>query len=266
MKRLRIITFAVLGLAAVCLGASALMRMFRQDDTLPQITCPEGTPVISVADDDAALMNGVTAWDGKDGDLTEHILLQDVTLQEGGTIRVSYLVSDSDHHVATASRTMRYSDYTPPRFALKSPLRYSVGSSIRVKDRLTASDVLDGDLTDRIRVDSGDLSPYYEGDYPVTFEVTNSLGDTVAVTLDVTVRSTVQGEPTIRLNEYLIYQTEEEPFEPLQYLKSVSGGDEGAVSATLPEGGLQKGINRVVYTCTGYSGVQGSTVLYVVME
>ena len=141
-----------------------------------------------------------------------------------------------------------------------------MGSSIRIKDRLTAADVVDGDLSDRIKVNSNDLSPYYEGTYPVTFEVTNSLGDTSSITMDVVVRNYAAGEPRISLTEYLVYREAGTPFDPRAYLDSVSGGAVGDVSIQLPEGGLSTGVSRVTYSCVGQNGTVGSTVLYVVTE
>lgn len=85
---------------------------------------------------------------------------------------------DSDAHVAHRTRTVRYTDYAPPKFALSRELRYSVGTAVQIRDRLTATDLIDGDVSERIKVTSSGLSAYAEGTYPVTFEVTNSLGDT----------------------------------------------------------------------------------------
>ena len=48
------------------------------------------------------------------------------------------------------------------------------------------------------------------------------------------------------------------------YLESVSGGDLESVTAALPEGGLQKGVNAVRFTCPG--STEGTAVLYVVCE
>lgn len=264
MKRLRIITFACLIVSAVLLAVSSYLRAVRADSTLPSIRIPEQPLVLSVADHGTdALLEGVTASDKKDGDLTGRILLQDVTLQEGNRMKATYAVVDSSRHVASASRIVEYEDYVPPRFYLSAPLRYTPGSSIQIKDRLTAFDVIDGDLSDQIRVNANNLMPYYEGTYPVTFEVTNSLGGTAGITLDVTVQSPEPGEPAVRLSKYLIYLRQGDAFDPTDYLESDGGN---TVSAALPQGGLQKGVNTVTYSCTGANGVSGSTVLYVVVE
>ena len=125
---------------------------------------------------------------------------------------------------------------------------------------------MDGDLSDRIRVVSSSSSTYNEGTYPVTFQVTNSLGDTAEITLDLVIRNYEAEEPRIQLSQYLIYQKPGETLDPMAYLESVSGGDAERVEVRLPETGLTEGVNRVVYTCRGQNGSEGSATLYIVVE
>ncbi|MDY3281428.1 hypothetical protein [Dysosmobacter sp.] len=264
MKRLRIITIVGLVLSALLLAGVTLYQRETGDQTIPVIQCPDTPLVLSLTGEGREeLLADVTAFDEKDGDLTDRLLLQGVDKGADGTMAATYAVADSDGHVVTRTREVRYTDYTPPRFALQRELRYSAGAAVRVRDRLTAYDMVDGDISSRIKVISGTTS-YDEGTYPVTFQVTNSLGDTASVTLDVVVRSYAAGEPRIELKEYLIYQKLGDRLNPMDYLKSVSGGDAESVTAALPEGGLKKGVNAVRYTCPG--GTEGSAVLYVVCE
>ena len=267
MRRLRIITLVCFLLSAALLGASTAYNLWKEDKTIPVIDCPEEPPVLSVKDGSGdAWLQGVTAWDEKDGDLTDQLLLEGISKNAAGEVTATYAVVDSDHHVVRQSRAVRYTDYTLPRFSLTKELRYSMGSSIRIKDRMSVTDVVDGDLSDRIKVNSNDLTPYYEGTYPVTFEATNSLGDTASLTLDVAIRNYAAGEPRIELKEYLVYRTEGESFDPMSYLDSVSGGTAESVSVQLPEDGLADGVSQVTYSCVGANGTVGSTVLYVVTE
>ena len=268
MRRLHILTLICMVISTALLVVSTIYQKSVEDQTIPVIQCPEAPLTISMADGgDAALLKDVTAWDEKDGDLTDQILLQGVDKHAGAsTATVTYAVVDSDNHVATRTREIQYTDYQPPHFALEKELRYSVGSALRIKDRLTASDRIDGDLSDRIRVVSSSSNTYNEGTYPATFQVTNSLGDTAAITLDIVVRSYEAGEPRSQLREYLFYQKAGEAFDPLAYLESVSDGEAENVEVRLPENGLSEGVNKVTYTCRGQNGSEGSTTLYVVIE
>lgn len=268
MRRLRILTLVCMVISTVLLVMSTVYHKSTEDQTIPVIQCPEAPLTISMeGGGDEALLKGVTAWDEKDGDLTDQLLLQGVEKRTGAsTATVTYAVVDSDNHVATRTREIQYTDYQPPHFALEKELRYSVGSALRIKDRLTASDRIDGDLSERIRVVSSSSNTYNEGTYPATFQVTNSLGDTATITLDIVVRNYEAGEPRIQLSEYLIYQKAGEAFDPWAYLETVSGAERENVEVQLPENGLSEGVNKVAYTCRGQNGSEGSTTLYVVIE
>lgn len=268
MKKLRIITLVLFLLSAGLLGASYAYHMQMDDATVPVITCPEEPLILSVGEhSDAKLLEGVTAWDDKDGDLTQKVLIQGMSKRiEGDTTTITYAVVDSDAHVSTCSRPVTYTDYTKPRFALSRELRYTVGGMVQVKDRLTAEDVMDGDISDRIKVTSSGLTAYSEGTYPVTFEVTNSLGDSSVLTLDIVVRNYVSGEPRIYLSQYLVYMKAGGSFEPMDYLESVSGGSPESVSVASDLNRWVPGVYPVSYSCTAVNGSIGSTVLYVVVE
>ena len=157
---------------------------------------------------------------------------------------------------------MIYTDYVSPRFSLTKALRYAPGEAMQVRDRLRATDTLDGDLSDSVKVTSTALSSSVEGTYPVTFEVVNSLGDAASLTLDVEIHARTADEPRITLSQYIVYLNEGETFSPLQYLSDVSGGSAGAVRVSLPDGGLQPGLNKVSYACSNGSAT-GTATLYV---
>ncbi len=266
MKRLRIATLVVLILSLALLFAAVWLDRRAEDATLPAIQCDTNELRLSAADPEEALLEGVTAWDGKDGDLTSSIVVERVSgTGTPGTATVTYAVADSDHHVASCSRTVVYTDYVSPRFSLTKPLSYTVGESILVRNRLQAFDVLDGSLTDRIKINAGSLNSYYEGSYPITVEVSNSLGDTAQLTLNIEIRRAAANTPVIELKEYLIYLDSAAQFDPSAYLSRVTGGELSAVTASPEAAALQPGVNQVVYSCTGSGGAVGTATLYVIV-
>lgn len=265
MKGLHRLTLIALVLSALLLAGTNVLRMTAKDQTIPEIRGADEPLHLSVSEIESRLLQGVTAWDEKDGDLTDRLLVERVEkAEEEGRITVTYAVADSDHHVVTRARTLVCRDYTPPRFSLSRPLRYTVGSGVRVRDRLTAGDVLDGDLSEDIKIGVSSLQPQYEGSYPVTVEVSNSLGDTAVLTLDIEMRSYNGGEPVITLSEYLVYLEPGQEFRPEAYVRSVTGGSAADVTAQVPE--LRQGVNRVTYSYTNGGGVTGTAVLYLVIE
>ena len=138
MKRL--ILFIV---SALLLGGAILYKHYTTDTTMPEIRVAEEPLSISIADGTDALMSGVTAYDAKDGDITDKLILQKIEMGEGGEVSATYAVSDNDSHVVTRTRTIIYTDYVPPRFSLSKELRYAPTGSIQVRDRLTAYDVIE---------------------------------------------------------------------------------------------------------------------------
>lgn len=268
MKRLRIFIFALLALSLLLVAASTGVHLLTEDDTLPVVICDQQALRVSVKDGKDALLQGVTASDEKDGDLTGSIVVEQIAGTEtAGKVTVTYAVADSDHHVASCTRTVVYTDYVSPRFSLSQPLIYEAGESLLVRDRLGATDVIDGSLTDRVKISSGSLSTSYVGIFPITLEVTNSLGDTATLTLDVEIReNSSYGTPEIALTEYLVYLSAGDELEAGNYIDSVTDGEVYNVTCVLPENGLTKGVNKVTYSCTNDRGLTGSTTLYVIVE
>ena len=266
MKRLHITMLILFIISALLLGGAIFYKHYTTDTTIPEIRVDEEPLSISVTDGTEALMRGVSAYDAKDGDITDKLILQRVEMGEGGEVNATYAVSDNDNHVVTRTRTIVYTDYVPPRFSLSKELRYAPTGSIQVRDRLTAYDVIDGSINERIRINTNNLSPYYAGIYPVTFEVTNSLGDHVSLTLEVEIKAAVDKEPIIMLDKYLVYMTQEEAksFKPMKYVREVTGAEKSAVYADKSR--LKEGVNRITYSCRSEAGVHGSVVLYVVVE
>ena len=101
---------------------------------------------------------------------------------------------------------------------------------------------------------------------PVTFEVTNSLGDTASFTADIVIRNQAQGEPRIYLTEYLVYLARGAVFQPMEYLESVTYGAEETVTVDAQVDTSVPGTYRVRYTCAGPTGTEGTAALYVVVE
>ena len=267
MKRLRITIFALLAFSLVLLVVSSGVRLLIKDRTLPVIECPQQELRVSAKDGSDALLQGVTASDGKDGDLTDSIVVEQITgTGTAGKVTVTYAVADRDHHVASCSRTVIYTDYVPPRFSLSRPLIYDIGENLQVRDRLGATDMIDGSLTDRIKINASSFSTSYAGTFPITMEVTNSLGDTSTLTLDVVVRDSERGAPEIKLKQYLVYQKQGAEFDASAYVDSVMGGETYNVTASVPDGGLHPVVNQVTYSCMNSMGLTGTTALYVIVE
>lgn len=176
---------------------------------------------LSVNDPPEALMQGLTAEDATDGDITDRIMVASTShfLAEN-TISVKYVVFDSHNNSATTTRRVTYPDYQSPRFSLsKSPV-YTRGEPFDLLDHLTVTDDLDGDITNRVRVVTNAVSNYNTGMYPLIVEVSNSCGDTQQLTVWVTYKDK-DNTAHIDLRQHILYITLGDDFEPNDWVTAV---------------------------------------------
>lgn len=259
---------AVIGLTAV----QYYVKRQKGKNTPPRISCPQEVLEISVKDQEG-LLRDVTAADAEDGDLTDQIFVEHVTsLLDADTARVTYAVFDSAGSGTTCTRTVRYTDYRRPRFAVSEMLTCGVGETLDLDGKLTASDVLDGDVSNRIRLTALDIPASAAGVCHVTIQVTNSMQDTAALTLPVIVTDPVIRAPELRLTRALVYLESGARFEASGYLSSVR--DPAKPSARIdgknveiddPVDTAVPGVYYVTYRYTG-AAADGIAVLTVVVE
>ena len=206
MRNLRIIVIALFMIVSVAFVAYFSYDRMMVDHTAPQIVC-DGVPLnVSVFATDDELCAGLTAHDDVDGDITDRIVVRKVSQLVGDNIaQISYAVFDSSSNLCTFNRYVYYTDYHKPRFSLTQPLTYNVNSTITLADRLIATDIIDGDITPRIRVDASRLSNSTEGEYEMPVRVTNSSGDISTMELTVLIQNVTTNHPSIHLDDYLIY-------------------------------------------------------------
>ena len=182
------------------------------DRTIPVIDMDSDSVEVSVEGGDKAILEGVTATDEKDGDITENLFIESRSnFIEKGRYNVTIAVSDKDNHVTKVKREVIYTDYKSPQFSLSRPLKYQTSrenrDDLNIASGLSATDVIDGNISNKIKI-SSDYSISYAstGDYPMEFVVTNSMGDTVKLPVVVTIYSAAEesGLPQITLSDYLI--------------------------------------------------------------
>ncbi len=198
---------------AAAIGASACYYMLeerRADVTPPVINCGEDALTVSIQAADEDLLSGVSAWDDRDGDISDQVLVEGLSkFTEPGKSTVTYVVADSGGNVAKKTRPVFFEDYTGPEFFFKDELRVSAAQSEQLLDIVGARDCIDGDISGRVKlsVKSGSLSE--PGECRVELRVTNSMGDTVKLEVPVTVYSPGDSSqaysPRVRLSSYIVY-------------------------------------------------------------
>lgn len=216
------------------------------DEVAPVINCDSEAIEVSVEDSEEILLEGVTASDNKDGDLTNQVIVENIgPFMSDGSREITYVVCDSSNNTGRASRTLTYSDYKPPRFSLSQSMRFPTGTEIDVLEYLSAKDSLDGDLTGQIRLTYGYI-PYQPnaGSYELGYQVSNSAGDVSNIDLIVEIYDSEDSayNPVVNLNDYVVYIGKGKLFNPYQYIDNVAiGSREFEISTSSEETSAQEG-------------------------
>ncbi len=218
MRAIKIITAVLLVLtAALFVGSGVYVRMsgLREGPVLQG--CAEPLE-ISIHAGEEVLLAGVTASDAQDGDLTENIIVGGVSALTGENgAKVRYMVFDSHGNMDSVTRELHYTDYRRPAIQVRAPLRYASVEDVKLLERVTAVDLVDGDLTDQVRV-STLWKTDREDVYSVTVMVTNSLGDTATVELPVIICP--EGVAGVELRRQVLYLDVGAEFDPMAQIMS----------------------------------------------
>lgn len=223
MRILEKITIILFAAVLLTFGITRAYLHFFVDRTAPVISCSSEVLEAQVNASSDILLQGVTASDNMDGDLTDQILVKGITpLITDNTAKITYVVFDSSDNMGTCTRTIRYTNYEKPHFSLHEPLIFPVGSHVPVLDRLTAQDTIDGDISGSIRIIAQNISSSYEGVYNITAQVTNRLGDVETLPLKVIISSASAAKPLITLTDYIVYLDRGSDFDPYDYIEAVT--------------------------------------------
>ncbi|WP_418444530.1 immunoglobulin-like domain-containing protein [Catenibacterium sp.] len=140
----------------------------------------------------------VTATDEEDGDLTDKIIVEknDVNTDVAGKYEVTYKVTDRKGAtsrktiIVTVNPKMEPINAAPVINATDKTL--TVGDTFDPKADVTAEDVEDGDLTDKIEVLKNEVDTTKAGKYEVTYKVTDRKGASRTKTITVTVNPKIE--------------------------------------------------------------------------
>ena len=269
MRILRITLIILLVVVGILFGYQKADKILSGRDVAPKITCQSDSIQISVKDDPSALLEGLTASDEQDGNLTAKIRIQGISkLISDSTCKVSYIVFDRHGNMAQCTRMLTYTDYEKPHFSIDEPLVYTEKEEVALLDRITAHDCLDKNLTESVRV-SSQVATSDPDVRMVTLQVTNSLGDTARLQVPVVVHTGVVARPEVHLSSYLVYMNQGDQFNGRSFVREV----------TTPEGVADKSAVKIVgdvntsvpgtyyvYYRYPYGVTTGVSVLTVVVE
>ncbi len=270
---MKILRYSVLFLFIVTLIAFAAFNIMRMnlDQTYPVITIDGDILEVSLGADRDELISGVHAYDEKDGDLTDKIIIESISrFTETGVSVVKYSVCDNDNHASSAQRKIRYKDYESPRFTLTDSLVFGVSENISIRYMLGAYDCIDGDISDKVIITALEYSSQTEGTYYISAKVTNSKGDKISLRLPIYIENIALSAPEITLDSYMTYLTVGESIDLNANLISAVTNDGIDISDRVV---IDTNINTSVpgqyevhYRCTDDYSREGHKILTVIVE
>ena len=278
MLRFVRITLIILFCLAL-IGAVGLYfyRYTREDTSPPAFRSGTDLLEISVTDPADALLSDLEAYDNVDGNLTDRIRVKSISpLINETDVTVTYIVFDEASNYATCSRTVRYRDYTSPRFNIVQPLIFNVGEAVNFSSSVTVTDLRDGNISGRLKLEESTVISSTPGVYSAVLSATNRMGDTITIPLTIQIIDNSITRPSISLNKYLIYLERGQRQNWRGYLDSVMDPLADTEDKTVPVNKVSfdatrvdssvPGTYEVYYYYTGKSGEIATTILTVIVE
>lgn len=274
MKFVRTIVIILFILAAAAFGISKAVELKNRDTSVPEIISDREVLEIPCDYTEEQLMEGLTACDAKDGDLTAEIVAGNFSrFLSPGLCDLTYVVFDSSNQPGSLTRRVRFTDYHSPDFTLTDPLVFeeSEGSYTTVMDQIGASDMLEGDLSDWVIQTDSDANYQKSGDYHVQMEVTNSYGDTSSLSLPVHVVKSGSQSMEIVLSSWIVYLDPGSEIRPADYVTALYNGNGESIGAEAVswESGVDTqtpGVYEIHYTASDGQGHSGETWMTVVVR
>ncbi|MTH54073.1 DUF5011 domain-containing protein, partial [Bacillus mangrovi] len=131
---------------------------------------------------------GVTASDNNDGDLTSAIKIEGlVDVNKAGSYTLTYSVTDKSGNAVSAERKVTVIDHIKPAFSGAEDITIGLNTEFDLLAGVSASDNNDGDLTPAIST-NGSVNTTVEGNYTVTYSVSDRAGNTSEISRIITVK------------------------------------------------------------------------------
>lgn len=169
------------------------IRVSVVDKTAPALKGLKASYVLAETDEEPDYLDGVTAVDEIDGDLTDCISLDAVNVSYGvvGDYTVSYSVADNAGNITTESVPVTIKDTTPPTLSL-SETSFTITAGDSAPDYssgVSAYDTQDGNLISSVTIDDSEVDYNTPGTYEVTYRIADNSGNATKKTASVTVKS-----------------------------------------------------------------------------
>lgn len=278
MRYLRILISVLCAASIIAYAGLYITIKMGRDDTPPVITDSLGEIEVSSTATDSELKKGLTASDDRDGDVTDSMIVGNRSKFTGnGVCTLEYIAFDKSNNVSSYKRQVKFTDYHSPRFTLSKSLVYQTGRNITLLERIGATDVLDGDISNNISITASNISLIDRGDYSITVKAANSGGDESRLELPVHLTTSGELQFDVHLSDYIVYVPVGTAIDPMSYFAGVSVRGKSLdqsviqwnakdISVTGTVDTETPGVYEICYRYTAPNGKSGISYLVVVVE
>lgn len=271
MRFLRLGTVIAFIAALLLLGYTCFV-VSKRDTSAPVITDNVGELHLESTQGDHALLEGLTAKDDRDGDLTDKIMVERLSrFVEPGVCNVSYVVFDKSNNIGRYERKVVFDNYTPPRISLEKPLVYYEGNEVTFMDRLKLTHALEGDISHKLKLEASNVDSSEVGVYEIQLRAVTLYGEEIYARLPLNVIAYNAQAPVINLKQNLVYVKQGEPFNPKLYITDVKDCNKNDIDISVVYVFSQVDVSKPGYgqvrmEVTDSWGHKGVTYLTVIVE
>ena len=266
MRKLKKISWTMLIITSLLMIGLNGYDFITADKKAPVIMFPGDELQVSVAVTDEELLQDVQARDNRAGDLTGSVVVEKMSsIAEDATRVVTYAAIDKAGNVGRKERTIRYTDYTNPRFDLGAPLRFPIGKfPDNIMGEVYAQSAIDGDITEKVKFQF--LSEQYfnqEGFVDIEIRVTDSAGVSAVLPTQLEWYDAKNEALQVELSQYILYLEEGAEFEPKDYY--IDPGQKSKLEVESDVNTSAPGVYHADYIVQSGDNI-GKTRLVVVVE
>lgn len=234
--------------------------------------------ITTVNASDADLLAGVSAFDDVDGDVSDSLIIENISkISDDHKVSITYAAYDKSNNVAKMTRIVEYQDYQLPHFKLDKPLIFTSLKNNNLLEAISAYDVRGNNISNKIRMQY-QQNPYEiettNASYPIIFTVTDDLGGTKNITLNVDLieNNKEYNNVEVKLKDYLIYVEKGATLNLANYLDKIVYQDEEQkinyknleISNNFDL--MTEGVYDVYFTYTLKDNLSGYSKLVIVVE
>lgn len=246
-----------LSVIAILLCVASVLVFALSDTKGPRIDVEQRNITYVSGDDTRPLLDGVTAFDKVDGDVTNSLLVKEITvLNSGDAAKVTYAARDKHNNISEGYRIVTY---------VEADENYSE------LEELIDENSLDEMPSDNVVSEGDAFSEYIDTEETTDEAMTEDMGDNSEQTVDEaekqqnTTENTEEDKtPKITLKQKSVNIGVGQTFNPSDYVKSKENASsieiEGAINVMVP------GTYPLTFIVTGQDGKKASETLTVVVK